>query len=239
MKTKNSAPVEMIKIVARGLGALRERVVFLGGAATSLLLTDPALPHIRTTRDVDVIVEVLSRMDYYRLEASLRELGFTQSIDSDQPVCRWSFQGVIVDVMPTDTRILGFSNRWYSQAIHHSETVRIDDDLAIRVVTAPFFLATKIEAFLGRGKGDFLSSHDIEDMISILNGRRELIGEVALSSPELRTFLSATFKAFLETEAFMESISGHLLPDPANQARYGIVLDRINQIANICGQGPF
>jgi predicted nucleotidyltransferase len=188
---------------------------------------------VRTTLDVDVIVEVLSRTDYYRLEDSLRELGFTQSIDSDQPVCRWSFEGVTVDVMPTDTKILGFSNRWYLQAIHHSESVKIDEDLAIRVATAPFFLAIKIEAFLGRGKGDFLSSHDIEDMISVLNGRKELIGEVARSSRELKAFLSATFKAFLETEAFMESLPGHLLPDSANQARYGIVLDRINQIANM------
>ena len=128
MKTKSSAALEMVKTVARLLGSLRERAVFLGGAATSLLRTDPALPHIRTTLDVDVIVEVLSRMDYYRLEDSLRELGFTHSIDSDHPVCRLSFQGVIVDVMPTDTKVLGFSNRWYSQAIHQSEAVRIDDE---------------------------------------------------------------------------------------------------------------
>ena len=75
MKTKSSATLEMVKIVARGLGSLRERVVFLGGAATSLLIMDPALPHIRTTFDVDVIVEVLSRIDYYRLEEAVRELG--------------------------------------------------------------------------------------------------------------------------------------------------------------------
>ncbi|MGO9020594.1 MAG: hypothetical protein ACLQVJ_19815 [Syntrophobacteraceae bacterium] len=231
MKAKSSATLEMVKTVARGFGSLRERVVFLGGAVTSLLITDPALPHIRTTLDVDVIVEVLSRVDYYKLEESLRERGFTQSVDSDHPVCRWSFNEVIVDVMPTETEILGFSNRWYSQAIQNSDIVRLDNDMEIRLVTAPFFLATKIEAFFGRGKGDFLSSHDIEDIISILNGRKELTGEIARSSPELRVFLSETFKAFLAAEAFLESIPGHLLPDPANQARYEIVLDRINQIA--------
>ena len=233
MGIKSSATLDMVKLVARGLGSLRERVVFLGGAATSFLITDPALPHIRITLDVDVIVEVLSRVDYYRLENSLRELGFTQSFDSDHPVCRWSFHEVIVDVMPTDAEILGFSNRWCSPAIQHSVTVRLDDDLEIRSVTAPFFLATKIDAFFGRGSGDFLSSHDIEDMISIFNGRKELIGEVTRSSPELKAFLSATFKAFLANEAFLESIPGHLLPDPANQARYGIVLDRIKQIAHM------
>ncbi len=108
---KSSLTLEMVKPVARGLGDLKDRVVFLGGAATSLLITDPALPHIRTTFDVDVIVEVASRMEYYRLEDALRERGFTQSVDSESPVCRWSFQDVVVDVMPTDEEILGFANR--------------------------------------------------------------------------------------------------------------------------------
>lgn len=229
---KSSGTLEMVKTVAEGLGDLKDRVVFLGGAATSLLITDPALPHIRTTFDVDVIVEVVSRMEYYRLEDALRERGFTQGVDSEHPVCRWSFQEVIVDVMPTDEKILGFSNRWYAQAIQHSVVVRIDEDLEIRVVTAPFFLATKIEAFFGRGSSDFLSSHDMEDIISIINGRKEIIGEVASSSPELRAFLSETFAAFLADEDFLESIPGHLLPDPANQGRYAIVLDRIKQIAD-------
>lgn len=164
---KGSPTLEMVKTVARGLEDLKDRVVFLGGAATSLLITDPALPHVRTTLDVDVIVEVVSRMDYYRLEDTLRERGFTQRIDSDSPVCRWSFQNVLLDIMPTDERILGFANRWYAPAIQNAEVVSIDEDLDILLVTAPFFLATKIEAFTGRGSGDFLSSHDVEDIISI------------------------------------------------------------------------
>ncbi len=230
---RGGATLEMVKIVARGFGDLNERMVFLGGAVTSLLVTDPALPHIRTTFDVDVIVEVLSRMDYYRLEDALRERGFIQRIDSDHPVCRWSLHEVIVDIMPTDEKILGFSNRWYAEAIRNAEVVGIDEDLEIRLVAAPFFLATKIEAFAGRGGGDFLSSHDIEDMISIINGRTELVSEVEQSSPKLRNFLSETFQSFLADDAFLESVPGHLLPDPANQARYSIVLARITKIVNI------
>ena len=45
-----------IKAIAKKLGPLRERVVFLGGATTGLLITDPAAPPIRPTEDVDVIV---------------------------------------------------------------------------------------------------------------------------------------------------------------------------------------
>ena len=72
----------------------------------------------------------------------------------------------------------------------------------------------------------------MEDIISIINGRKEIIGEVAGSSPELRAFLSETFATLLSNEDFLESIPGHLLPDPANQARYAIVSDRIKQLAN-------
>ncbi len=52
--------LEMIKLVALKLDYLRDKVVFLGGAATCLLVTDPALPEIRSTLDVDVIIEISS-----------------------------------------------------------------------------------------------------------------------------------------------------------------------------------
>jgi len=66
----------MVERIAAALGPLCEEVVFLGGAATGLLLTDPAAPSIRITRDVDVIVEVASRSAYHHLERELRERGF-------------------------------------------------------------------------------------------------------------------------------------------------------------------
>ena len=53
-----------------------------------------------------------------------------------------------LDVMPTDERILGFSNRWYGPAIGAAQTIRAGRH-DIRVVTTPYFLATKLEAFHG------------------------------------------------------------------------------------------
>lgn len=61
------ANLAMIRHVATRLGHLRDRVVFLGGAATALLVTDSGAPDVRVTIDVDVIVEIASRGDYYRL----------------------------------------------------------------------------------------------------------------------------------------------------------------------------
>ena len=104
----------MIRHVAERLGDTLKNVVFLGGAATGLLLTDAAAPEVRPTDDVDVIVAVSSHADYYRLEETLRGLGFTHV---REVICRWNVAGVLVDVMPTDEAILGFSNRWYPGAL--------------------------------------------------------------------------------------------------------------------------
>lgn len=212
---------------------MREKVVFLGGATTGFLITDKALPEIRSTVDVDIIVEVTSRTDYYQIEELLRSLGFTQRMEENDPVCRWIIDGIIVDVMPTEEKILGFSNRWYSPAIANAIVVEIDKNLKIHVVTAPYFLATKIEAFYGRGKNDYLSSHDIEDVITVIDGRREIIDEIKASEPDLKLFLSEQVQKFLNKDTFIESLSGHLLPDEASQARLPIIIKRLEEIAQI------
>lgn len=222
--------LEMIRHVARRLGDLRERVAFLGGAATALLITDKATPDVRITTDVDVIVEIASRGDYYRLAESLRSLGFTEDSGEDAPVCRWRIDGIAVDVMPTDEEILGFSNQWYSQALRLATTNEIAEKMAIRVVTGPYFLATKIEAFYSRGKGDFMASHDLEDIVTLLDGRPELGEEVRTAPEEVRGFLARTFREFQRNRDFLDALPGHLLPDSASQQRISLLTKRIREI---------
>ena len=102
----------MVERMASALGVLRERVVFLGGCATGLLLTDPAAPAIRTTRDVDVLIEVGTRTAYWKLEKEMAARGFTRDQSEGAPICRWIFDGFLLDLMPTDATVLGFGNRW-------------------------------------------------------------------------------------------------------------------------------
>jgi hypothetical protein len=166
---------------------------------------------------VDVIVEIASHGDYYRLAESLRSLGFTEDTGEDAPVCRWRIDGTAVDIMPTDEEILGFSNRWYPQALQFATTEEIAEKMVIRVVSGPYFLATKIEAFYSRGKGDFLASHDMEDIVTVLDGRPELGEEVRIAPEEVRDFLSRTFREFLRNRDFLDALPGHLLPDSASQ----------------------
>jgi hypothetical protein len=139
---------------ARLLRPLLGELVFVGGAIAGLLITDPAAADSRTTFDVDAIAEITSYAEYAAFGDRLRALGFREDSSEGSPLCRWVHQGTILDVMPLDEKILGFSNRWYRAAMKSLVTGRLTDDIEIRVVTAPLFIATKLEAFQGRGEGD-------------------------------------------------------------------------------------
>jgi hypothetical protein len=45
------------------------------------------------------------------------------------------------------------------------------------MITAPYFLACKLAAFRSRGEGDYLMSHDMEDIVAVLDGRPEVVWE--------------------------------------------------------------
>ena len=231
----SAANLALVATVARRLGELRERMVFVGGAATALLVTDPASPSIRATRDVDVIVEVGSYLAYQlALGEKLQRAGFQLDTSEGAPLCRWIVDDVKVDVMPTDTTVLGFSNRWYPDALQSARRHQLEPGLTIRLVTAPYFLATKLEALLGRGMGDFLASHDREDIITVIDGRTGIADEVLAAGVPLRTYLADQFARLLGTAAFVDALPGHLPGDRASQAR----LPRLERvIERLAGRG--
>ena len=225
--------IRMIIHVAKRLGDLRDKVVFVGGCATGMFITDPAMPEVRATQDVDVIVEVTSRMEYYRLEEELRSRGFKQDLSENAPICRWLVDVIKVDIMPTQEEILGFSNRWYLPAIKNADHIKLENELTIKLVSPPYFLATKIDAFKGRGGGDYMASHDMEDIITILDGRPEIVSEIRSSSDDLKDFLSRTFRILLASDEFLDSIPGHLSPDRASQTRLPLLIKRLREIAEM------
>jgi predicted nucleotidyltransferase len=225
--------LEILELAVEQLGELADQMVFLGGCATGLLMTDAAAPPIRVTRDVDAIVQVASLAEYHQLADKLRERGFREDTSDDAPLCRWTTNMVILDVMPTDSSILGFANRWYDSAIEHAEWIQLPSGRSIRMVSSAYFLITKLEAFDGRGQGDYLMSHDIEDIVAVLDGRPELVDEVKGASPELANELAGRFKGLLQEGRFVDSVSGHMPGDSASQDRVSLILSKIEEIANI------
>ncbi|MES0396777.1 MAG: hypothetical protein ABUK17_04465, partial [Syntrophobacteria bacterium] len=131
---------------------------------------------------------VISHADYFRLQERLREKGFGESME-EEVICRWKYKEILLDVMPTDERILGFSNRWYADAFRNAQDIVIDG-MTIKLIRAPYFLGTKLEAFYGRGKADYMASHDLEDLITVLDGRVEIVEEVRQSEEGIKRYLA-------------------------------------------------
>lgn len=204
-------------------------MVFVGGAVVGLLLTDPAAPAPRYTDDVDVVIGPLSRVAFHQLEARLREAGHTQPTEG--PICRWHIAGTNVDLMPVDAAILGFSNRWYGAMMGRAVEVTVAPGRVVRIVSPPYLLATKLEAFADRGAGDYRFSQDVGDIVALVDGRPELVNEVHAADGEVRAFVGNGFRRLLDDARFEESIPAHLMPDPASQARVPLILTRMHGVA--------
>lgn len=211
----------MLEAVVQRLGELADRLVFIGGCASGLLLTDAAAPPIRYTRDVDVITEVATMADYYRLAEQLRERGFQEDSSDGAPICRWRVGSLLLDVMPTDPAVMGFGSAWYQEALGAAISLTLPSGKQIRMISAPYFLACKFDAFDSRGNDDFLMSHDMEDIVAVLDGRPELVKEIGESPDELLKHLAERFRILLSSSRFREALPAHLPGDVASQARGG------------------
>lgn|SRR5665213_1450780 len=196
-----STNIEMIKTVVTGLGKMANDVVFVGGAITEFYIENKSLiSELRQTDDVDCIIEVASRKNYSDLEEQLRK----QKFENDRKIiCRWHYQGIIVDIMPTDTRILGFSNRWYSEGILHSISYQIDKNMTIKILSIPYFIGCKIEALFNRGMRDLRLSKDLEDIVFLINYGLKVD---TVNNNALKKYINNQFKILLSKSELREAI---------------------------------
>lgn len=215
---------EMLVQVATALDELLPQVVFIGGCTTGLFLTDDfTKEQVRYTDDIDLIVNVGSYFDWTQLSERLGQLGFHDSMEQEV-ICTKMLGPLKVDFMPDSADILGFSNRWYRDAMATARDFTLTETITIKLVEPVYFVATKLEAYLGRGNGDALSSHDIEDLINIFDGRAEIVAEVNAVDGELRDFIRIQLQALLDDANFeyaVQSATGN------NCARESLIFERI------------
>lgn len=216
-----------LRRIAEALGELREQVVFVGGAVAGLLVTDPLADSVRATRDVDAVVNA-DWLSFRRIEEQVERRGFARDASSDV-ICRWVHKpsGLLFDLMPVQPEVLGFSNRWYPYAVETAEPVDLGDGVTIRLVSAVAFVATKLEAFVSRGGGDFMSSHDLEDVMNIVDGREELDDEMAKAPTDLKEAVGAAFAQLLAHADFANVLPG-LIAEPE---RAGLLLERLKNLS--------
>jgi len=222
--------IRNIELVARALGDLRDELVLVGGCAVSLLIDAPTAPPPRVTYDVDLAVEVAMLREYHALERRFERLGFVRDLSPQAPICRWRIGEIEVDLMPTEDSVLGFSNRWYSEAVVSAGALTLPSGTVIKLISAPAFLATKFEAFLTRGNADMLASHDFEDIINVVEGRRSIEQDIRAASPALRAYLVERFTQVQSAPDYANVLPGLVAYDALHAQRVAAVKSGIAAI---------
>lgn len=199
--------ITRIRAVNNALGDLRNNVVFVGGATVSLY-ADRIAAEVRPTDDVDILLEIATRAQFAQVEERLRDAGFKNDTTA-KFLGRYLLEGFVVDVMPMEESILGFLNRWYVEGYRTAIEYPIDDQHPIKIFTAPYFIASKLEAFNARGKGDGRTSTDFEDIVFVLENRRSVWQEMKVADETVRAFLLNEFKTLRANRYIREWIDGH------------------------------
>lgn len=221
--------ITRIKAVNNVLSNLQIPLVFVGGATVSLYTDIDFREEIRPTDDVDVVVEIATYKNFAAIENKLRELGFENDIES-KIICRYKYQGLIVDIMPTDEKILGFSNKWYAPGFKLAVDFAIDKRHIVKIFPVAYFIASKLEAFKSRGKKDGRFSTDFEDIIFVLNTRNTIWQDLQDAPKEVNEYLKNEFTQMLTHPYIDEWISAHL--NYSEQRRVNFIIGSLTKFVN-------
>lgn len=224
--------INMLQTVARGLGDLRDEMVFVGGAVAELYADDPASSDIRPTQDVDCTIELSSYREHTELENELRTKGFANDTSQGAPICRWIYQDIKVDVMPADENILGFNNQWYPGGVGNKISKTLPDGSEIFVFSPEYYLAAKFEAHNDRGGTDLRQSHDFEDIVYILDNCTSIIENIRNSDEEVKCYLKDECKKLLDNNGLSEGIEC-ALPIGSDSDRVEIIETMITDISEL------
>lgn len=225
---------DMLLKVAKALGEeLLDHVAFVGGSTTGLLITDPMTREsVRHTDDVDLIINVVGYTGWNRFVEKLRDHGFKESME-DEVNCRLRLGELKVDFMPDDNDALGFTNRWYKDALSTAQKYQLDSNTSIRLLTAPYFIATKLEAYKGRGNNDLLVSTDIEDILNLIDGREELIDELSASPAEVCNYVASFISIILSDENIDYAVQSSVKGDIGRQQ---LLFERMESISRLVSE---
>jgi hypothetical protein len=224
--------IDKVQIVARALGEINKQVVFVGGSVAELYADDPELSDIRPTIDVDCVMDfqIVTYLDYCKLEEQLRNLGFQNDISENAPICRKIYQGISVDFMPVNPDILGFSNVWYKDGIINKMSVTLPNGTFIFILPVEYYLATKLEAMHSRGGADIRGSHDWEDIVYILSNCGKFLQNFRqCNNMKLVDYLKENFRNLLDNNNIKEIIYS-ALPYNSEEESINEVLDLMNKI---------
>jgi len=218
--------ISVVAEVASALQELKEEMVFVGGAIISLYTDDDAADEIRPTFDVDLTLHVVNLGHWEKVQEKLRKLDFHPD-PFGHAICSYKYKNILVDIMANEDGPLGPANRWYKIGFENLQIVKAKEQ-EIKILSAPCYLATKFEAFNGRGT-DLRTSHDIEDIIYVLDNRINIVEEIKKDDERVQAFLKEQFNRIIKKGLLREILLAHIHPLMLAE-RMPIVEEKINQI---------
>ena len=226
-KTNN----ERLQHIASAMQELNERLVYVGGAVAGAYATDPAATEPRTTIDVDCVVDSNSYAEHAAFEQLLREKHFQNDHDSEPPViCRWVYNGEMVDVMSMNEQSLSFGNRWYELGFAHRELYALPSGQEIYRLPVTYYVATKIDALLSRGGSDWRGANDFEDIVYVLNYCTEFVDKFNAETGQVKSYLAQQFATMLKRPNLTEEIECAITPEEIE--RTDLILDILQSVAS-------
>ena len=203
--------------------------------AVGLYETNEQVAELRQTKDLDCVIGITTRGKYFSLQEKLRSIGFKEDTSEGTPICRWKYEGIIVDIMPLDGDVLGFTNPWYAPGLDHLTHITLSDGTSVPVFAFPYFLATKIVAMRHRDDGvDLRWNHDFEDILHLLIHRRKALEEIQASENKVKRFIIDAFGALFKNPlSLKEAINAHLAYKTYSKETENEVFNLIRQIVAI------
>jgi hypothetical protein len=220
----------LVAQVAEGLKELREKMVFIGGAVISLYTDDPAADEIRPTTDIDMTINLANYAEWAKMQERLAELNFYPD-PKGQSICSYKFEKIAIDIMPADDSSIGVSNRWYKPGFKYLQQIELPEGISINILPAPYFLATKLEAFKDRGGNDFYGSHDFEDIIYLLDNRTTIVEEILAADEDVRQYIKQELILIKNHPQAGEILAMHIHPF-VREDRLPIMMEKMNVLTN-------
>jgi predicted nucleotidyltransferase len=134
-----------------------------------------------------------------------------------------------VDIMPTDEKILQFSNRWYKEGFLQAQNYRLSEQVTIQILSVPYFIASKLEAFFSPYRKytlDMYASHDFEDIIYILDHCEDVITLIKKSNLSVKTYIAKQFQHWLQQKSLLYALAG-ILRDEENEERLLNIIKKV------------
>lgn len=200
------------------------------GRVISLYTDDPAAEEIRPTADIDMTINLVNYAEWTKMQERLAELGFYPDLEG-HAICSYKYKDIAIDIMPAEDSNIGVANKWYKPGFNYLQQTQLEDGISINILPSPYFLATKLEAFKGRGKNDFYGSHDYEDIIYLLDNRTTIVEEIQVAEQNVRQYIKEELTKIKGHPHAEEILAMHIHP-LIREERFKMLMKKIEIITN-------